>query len=80
VGLLYTSILGTGSSDRVFHIQEAAGAIERLAEYSPTDYYYDKLLISLQKRHPKADRHLLDHLVALEAFLFSTCERTFSIV
>ena len=44
-------------------------AMEKLAELAPTDYYYEKLLAGLLSRHPKADKHLLDHLVSLEAFL-----------
>ena len=56
-------------TEPVFHIVEAAGGIDRMAEETPTDHYYDKLRRSLEVRFSGADRHLLDHLVSLEAFL-----------
>ena len=36
---------------------------------TPTDSYYEQLHGHLRKKYPKADPHLLDHLIALEAFL-----------
>ena len=81
LGLFFTSIVvssvglvteGVGSSGgvsaaRSYHIQEAPGAMEKLAEMAPTDYYYDSLLAYLVRKYPLADKHLLDHLVTLEA-------------
>ena len=45
--------------------------MERMAEETPTDYYYEGLRSDLGKKYPKADSVLLalDHLVSLEAFL-----------
>jgi hypothetical protein len=57
VGLFFTTVVAgavglvgsttdpplVGVPDRNYHIQEAPGAMEKLAEMSPTDYYYDKL-------------------------------------
>ena len=51
------------------HIVEKYGVVERLAQGSPTAAYYAALKLDLQARHPRADRHLVDHLVSLEAFL-----------
>ena len=56
-------------TEPVFHIVEVPGEIDRMAEETPTDFYYDKLRESMGQRYPKADRFLLDHLVSLEAFL-----------
>ena len=56
-------------TEPVFHIVETAGGIDRMAEETPTDHYYDCLRKSLEEKFPKADRFLLDHLVSLEAFL-----------
>ena len=56
-------------TEPVFHIVEVPGGIDRMAEETPTDFYYDKLRESMGRSHPKADRFLLDHLVSLEAFL-----------
>ena len=53
----------------ILHIVETPGGIERMAEETPTDEYYDKLRLSLGERHPRADKLLLDHLVSLEGFL-----------
>ncbi len=53
----------------VMHIVEEPGAVDRLGEMAPSDYYYDRLREDLASRHPKADPLLLDHLVSLEAFL-----------
>eukprot|EP00974_Lingulodinium_polyedra_P106275 10285855-Lingulodinium_polyedra.AAC.1 len=38
----------------------------------PPDSYYDALRKDMGARYPEADRHLLDHLVALES-LFDVC-------
>ena len=43
--------------------------VERLAQGSPTAAYYEALRADLGSRHPNADRHLVDHMVSLEAFL-----------
>ena len=51
------------------HIVEEPGAVDRLAEMAPSDFYYDRMREDLASRHPKADPLLLDHLVSLEAFL-----------
>ena len=48
---------------------EVPGGIDKMAEETPTDFYYDRLRDSLSKRYSKADPFLLDHLVSLEAFL-----------
>ena len=56
-------------TEPVYHIVEVAGGIDRMAEETPSDFYYSKLRESLEERYPKADRFLLDHLVSLEAFL-----------
>ncbi|CAJ1456426.1 unnamed protein product [Effrenium voratum] len=53
----------------VYHIVEVPGEIERMGEMTPTDSYYEQLHGHLRKKYPKADPHLLDHLIALEAFL-----------
>ncbi|CAL1170400.1 unnamed protein product [Cladocopium goreaui] len=45
------------------------GGIEKMAESTPTDFYYGELRKSLSRRYPEANRFLLDHLVSLEAFL-----------
>jgi hypothetical protein len=66
------------SWDAVYHIQETPGAMEKLAELAPTDYYFEKLLAGLLSRRPKADKHLLDHLVSLEAFLDKSIQAGFS--
>ena len=50
------------------HIVESID-MEKMAEETPTDYYYDCLRSDLGKRYPKANSFLLDHLVSLEAFL-----------
>ena len=55
--------------DSVFHIVETPGALDLMAEESPTDEYYQLLREDMQKRYPDASVHLLDHLEALEAFL-----------
>ena len=57
------------ATDPVYHIVEAPGAVDRLAEEAPTDYYYEKLLVHLLAKFPKSSQHFLDHLVSLEAFL-----------
>ena len=53
------------------HIVEKYGVtvVERLAQGSPTAAYYEALRADLGSRHPNADRHLVDHMVSLEAFL-----------
>ena len=56
------------ASNPSYHIVESWD-IEKMMEEPPTDYYYDRLLEDLRKRHPQADSHLIDHLVSLEAFL-----------
>ena len=57
-------------SPSVFHIVEQPGAVERMAEVEvPPQYYYTQLREDMEKRHPDADRHVLDHLESLEAFL-----------
>ena len=56
------------ASDPSYHVVESWD-IEKMMEEPPTDYYYDRLLEDLRKRHPQADSHLIDHLVSLEAFL-----------
>ena len=56
-------------TEPVFHIVETPGGIDKMAEETPTDRYYELLRESLGKRFSKADRFLLDHLVSLEAFL-----------
>ena len=43
--------------------------MQKMAEETPSDYYYDGLRRDLGERYSKADPHLLDHLVSLEAFL-----------
>ena len=53
----------------VYHIVETPGAVDLLAEESPTDEYYEALLGWLRKEYPKASVHLLDHVVSLESFL-----------
>ena len=53
----------------ILHIVETPGGIERMAEETPTDYYYDSLRAALEKKYPKADKFLLDHLVSVEGFL-----------
>ena len=87
VGLFFTSVVAAMTAattsevkswDAVYHIQETPGAMEKLAEMAPTDYYYEKLLAGLLTRHPKADKHLLDHLVSLEAFLDKSIQAGFS--
>ena len=64
---------GSGAIDTrrtpVYHIVEVPGEIERTGEMTPTDSYYEQLHGHLRKKYPKADPHLLDHLIALEAFL-----------
>ena len=64
---------GSGAIDTrrtpVYHIVEVPGEIERMGEVTPTDSYYEQLHGHLRKKYPKADPHLLDHLIALEAFL-----------
>ena len=35
----------------------------------PPEPYYQELRKDLESRHPKADWHVLDHVVSLEAFL-----------
>jgi hypothetical protein len=52
--------------------------MEKLAEMAPTDYYYDSLLAYLVRKYPLADKHLLDHLVTLEAFLDKSIQAGFS--
>ena len=54
---------------RSLHIVEKHGVVERLAQGSPTAAYYEALRADLGSRHPNADRHLVDHMVSLEAFL-----------
>ena len=54
---------------RSLHIVEKYGVVERLAQGSPTSAYYESLRADLGSRHPNADRHLVDHMVSLEAFL-----------
>ena len=54
---------------RSLHIVEKYGVVERLAQGSPTAAYYEALRADLGSRHPNADRHLVDHMVSLEAFL-----------
>ena len=56
-------------TEAVYHIVEVPGGIERMAEETPTDRYYEALRNDLGKRYPSADRFLLDHLVSLEGFL-----------
>ena len=54
----------------VFHIVEEPGSIEKMLEVEvPCEYYYEKLKEDMSKRHPKASKHVVDHLVSLEAFL-----------
>ena len=54
----------------LYHIVEEPGGIEWVAEVeTPTEYYYDALRKDLGERFPKADRHVVDHLLSLEAFL-----------
>ncbi|CAE7299989.1 unnamed protein product, partial [Symbiodinium necroappetens] len=55
-------------ADSLFHVIETPGAIDELAERSPTDAYYAALREDMGKRHPKADPFLIDHVVELEAF------------
>ena len=55
-------------TDPIYHIVESVD-MEEMGEETPTDFYYDELRKDLGQRHPKADPHLLDHLVSLEGFL-----------
>ena len=43
--------------------------MEKMAEETPTDFYYDALRKDMGQRYPRADPHLLDHLISLEGFL-----------
>ena len=52
----------------IYHIVESVD-MEKMGEETPTDFYYDELRKDLGQRYPKADPHLLDHLVSLEGFL-----------
>ena len=54
---------------RSLHIVEKYGVVERLAQGSSTASYYEALRADLGLRHPNADRHLVDHMVSLEALL-----------
>ena len=70
--LLVTCLVALAATcTQSLHIVEKYGVVERLAQAqgSPTAAYYAALKLDLQARHPKADRHLVDHLVSLEAFL-----------
>ena len=74
VGAVGAAVLGNTARNvaklPVFHIVEQPGAIERMAEVEvPTEYYYDKLREDMGSRYPDASRHVLDHLLSLEAFL-----------
>ena len=51
----------------IYHIVESVDM--EMAEETPTDFYYDALRKDMGQRYPKADPHLLDHLVSLEGFL-----------
>ncbi|CAK8988949.1 unnamed protein product [Durusdinium trenchii] len=57
------------AQESVFHIVETPGALDLMAEESPTDEYYHLLRDDMEKRYPEASIHLLDHLEALESFL-----------
>ncbi|CAK8990984.1 unnamed protein product, partial [Durusdinium trenchii] len=57
------------AQESVFHIVETPGALDLMAEESPTDEYYHLLREDMEKRYPEASIHLLDHLEALESFL-----------
>ena len=52
----------------IYHIVESVD-MEKMAEETPTDFYYDVLRKDMGQRYPRADPHLLDHLVSLEGFL-----------
>ena len=54
----------------IYHIVESVD-MEKMAEETPTDFYYDALRKDMGQRYPRADPHLLDHLVSLEGFLAS---------
>ena len=52
----------------IYHILKSVD-MEKMAEETPTDFYYDALRKDMGQRYPKADPHLLDTLVSLEGFL-----------
>jgi hypothetical protein len=64
---------GTSSKpppQQIAHIVEDTEAFERMLEEEiPPDDYYDLLREDLARRHPQACRHVLDHLLELEALL-----------
>jgi hypothetical protein len=63
----------------VFHIVEEVGGLDRMAEVeTPTEYYYDALRADMGARHPKANTHVLDHLLTSEAFLHKSIISGFS--
>jgi len=58
----------TAAEYDVYHVVEEPGAIEWRNEVEvPTEEYYRALRQDMGQRHPKADRHLLDHLLSFEA-------------
>ena len=53
-----------------YHIVEDPGAIDWRNEVEvSTEEYYDALREGMDKRHPRASRFVLDHLIRLEALL-----------
>ena len=57
------------STHPCFHIVEEPGCIRHMigCEVPPAAYYVE-LLKDMVRRHPKACRHVLEHLLSLEAF------------
>ena len=54
----------------MYHIVETPGAIDWRNEVEiPTEEYYTALRADIERRHPKANRFVLDHLISLEAML-----------
>jgi len=66
------------AADPVYHIVETPGGVDLMSEECPTDYYYEKFDAALKRDFPKADQHLLDHLVSLECFLDKSIMAGFS--
>ena len=75
--MLMTACAGMATStsaeplvQEVFHIVEDPGGVEQLVDCEvPTEYYYERLAEDMARRHPKANRFLLEHLSELEPFL-----------
>ena len=51
------------------HIVEHNGVVDNMMLHSPTGKYHDAFAVDMQRRHPHANRHLVEHMVSLEAFL-----------